>query len=413
MRIAFLRSVDIHQALPAFGHAITELRATGHTVATFLVDDRPPPTAIGETHHLPALAEVDTIADTLLRWRPDRVISISVPDDKAVRDSLVFAALRRERPTVTTVLHPVELTYTFSNKWETRRLAEAAGIPTPRGIFVSGDLLHQRGVVYSAHTNLLARRLESLTYPVVAKPIWDSMATGIQRLDTPATALDWLTHEAPDIDFLVEEFLDGELFGIEILATEHDQHCQPLIRKCTDGSRDLVPFNHIRFGPVTDTHYESDRLRHRLLSLARELGLHGNAEFEFIYAHNRFHLIEVNPRVSGLTNLSTAISGVNTYTALATSDFAVTHPPRFVAEIPLTDLDPATATRLRTAPDILSLHNVVYHDGTTQAKLLLTAPDTDTALARAARLTHDHNVIAPHVLAEFAAALGAYAEPHP
>lgn len=413
VRIAFVRSVDIRQAFPVYRHTLRELRNAGHTVATFVVDDTPPPTGIGECHHLPGRATPDGIANALTQWRPDRVVSISIPDDKALRDSLAFARLTELSPDVVAVHHPVDATHLFSSKWETREIASRAGIPTAKGLLVNGDLIHRRGVAYDSYIDFLRRRLNALTFPVISKPVWDSMAQGITTYVDPESLLQSLIASPPATDVVIEEFLDGELFGIEVIGHDGKYYTQPLIRKCTGADDDFVPFNHIRFGPITHTSYGIDALATTLLSLAADLGLQGSAEFEFIWSAGRFHLIEINPRVSGMTNLSTAISGINTYTVLAAGVSRRLHPQRFVVEIPLTaDVDRRTSMHLADEPDVLSLESVVYHDGTTQTKMLLTAHDPSAALARITSLQDRYHAIDGHVAAEFESAVLASSDPY-
>jgi hypothetical protein len=141
--------------------------------------------------------------------------------------------------------------------------------------------------------------------------------------------------------------------------------------------------------------------------IASRLGLRGSAEFEVMWWHGRFHIIEVNPRFSGMTNLSIAISGANTYTALALG----TGPPRvstprFVAEVPLVNMDEGQRSEVTVLEGVLSVEGVRYHDGSSQWKLLFTALDGPTALAALTLIAESFDIIAPTTLAEFARCLG-------
>jgi hypothetical protein len=143
-----------------------------------------------------------------------------------------------------------------------------------------------------------------------------------------------------------------------------------------------VPFNHIRFGPVTEDRYNLPILQHQLTRLAAQVELCGSAEFELMWFRGRFHVIEVNPRVSGMTNLSSAISGVNTYEALASSVTSTTSVPQFIVEVPLDDLDEDRRGALEANDDVIWVQGVTYHDGSSQWKALLTAPDATAAADR-------------------------------
>jgi hypothetical protein len=224
--------------------------------------------------------------------------------------------------------------------------------------------------------------LTYVNFPVVCKPIWDSMAQGILKFDAPAELEEWLNGARPEADLVIEEYLDGELFGIEVVGRDGFYVCQPLVRKCLGTGDDLVPFNHIRFGPVTDDLYNLPILQHQLTRLAAELGLCGSAEFELMWHRGRFHVIEVNPRVSGMTNLSSAISGVNTYTALASTLTSAKAEPQFIVEVPLDGMDESRRVALEANDDVIWVQGVTYHDGSSQWKALLTAAGADAAADR-------------------------------
>lgn len=412
MRIAFVRSVDVRQAYPGLRDSLAELAAGGHESALFVIDDeRTGEQPVAGVTQLRASSSADSIAVALLAWEPDRVVSISVPDDKALRDSCIRdLLLQRGGPDM--VMHPVASAHSLCSKWETRQVVQNHGLDVAPGFLISGDLLHQRGVAYESYWEYLGLRLRSLTFPVICKPVWDSMAQGIRKFQRPEDVEKWLKEQTPTADTVVEEYLDGELFGIEIVGSDGDYWCQPLVRKCMGHSEDLVPFNHIRFGPVTDSRYEPERLRIRMRAIASALDLRGSAEFEVMWWHGRFHVIEVNPRVSGMTNLSIAISGVNSYTALALGTATAPSPAQlFVAEVPLIRMDETRRREIAEIDGVLSLEAVTYHVGSSQWKMLFTAADASSALAALAAVAHNHGVIAIASLDEFAYTLASDRHP--
>ena len=406
MRVAFLRSVDVRQAFPSLRDSIAQLSAAGDEVAVFLVGDEPTSSLdLDGVATLAGASSVDDIATALTKWRPDRVVSISIPDDKALRDSCVRSMLKdSDGPEF--IMHPLDATYRLSNKWETRRVVQELGLDVAPGFLISGDLLRGRGVAYDAYRDYLGIQLRSMAYPVIVKPVWDSMAQGIRKFEHPEEVERWLGTDPPEMDMIVEEYLAGELFGIEVVGRNGVYWCQPLVRKCLGHSEDLVPFNHIRFGPVTDPRYAPDSPSSRLHAIALALDLCGSAEFELMWWRDRFHVIEVNPRVSGMTNLSIAISGVNTYTALATDTGPTATPARFVAEVPLIEMSAARRAEITLIDGVLSVEGVTYHDGSSQWKMLFTAQNEHSALNALTDIARVHGIISPGTLTEFAETLG-------
>jgi carbamoylphosphate synthase large subunit len=405
MRIAFLRSVDVRQAFPALPEALRELTQAGHEVALFVVDDQPElHLEHGTLITLEPDCPVPEIARQLAAWKPDRVVSISIPDDKALRDACIAVSLRATHD-IDVVMHPLAVTHAFANKWATRQLVEDTGLAAAPGFLISGDLLCERGVRYGAYRDYVSLMLTYVSFPVVCKPIWDSMAQGIQKFATPAELEDWLDGARPEADLIIEEYLDGELFGIEVVGRDGTYVCQPLVRKCLGTGEDLVPFNHIRFGPVADDRYNLPILQHQLTRLAAQVELCGSAEFELMWFRGRFHVIEVNPRVSGMTNLSSAISGVNTYTALASTITPAKPAPQFIVEVPLDNMDENRRLALEAHDDVIWVQGVTYHDGSSQWKALIVAPDAPAAADRLHQLDLSYSILPDGALDELRYAL--------
>lgn len=405
MRIAFVRSVDLRQAAPTFPAAVDALRRAGHRVRVFVADDIPAVEAEvpgAEVEILPGAATPVDLAARIKAWGADRVVSISVPDDKALRDSVLRELLEAETG-IPVIIHPPATVATLCSKWDTRVALAGLGFAVPPGFLLSGDLLHGRGVAYGAYQDYVERRLAALAFPVMVKPVWDSMATGVLRFDSPDSLRSWLWRDAPPVDLVVEEFVDGELYGIEVIGADGEYVCQPLIRKCTGRSEDFVPFNHIRFGPVDEPAGVVAALRARVVTTARALDLRGSAEFELVRRDDEFYVIEVNPRVSGMTNLSSAISGRNAYERLALLGTppvagAEQAPERFVVEVPLTG---PGGPELRARPGVVDVATVVYHDGSTQSKALLTAAGPREAVTELILWHERFGVVAEEVLREF------------
>lgn len=410
MRIAFVRSVDLRQAFPALPEAVQSLRLAGHDVAIFVIDTGPIPDVAGaQIIQLDPETPLPEIANRLAAWQPDRIVSISVPDDKALRDACWAESLRASLD-LDVVMHPLAATHAFANKWTTRSVVEEVGLPVAPGFLISGDLLSQRGVRYGAYRDYVSLMLNRLNFPVVCKPVWDSMAQGVTTFESQAALEHWLDIEKPGEDLLVEQYLPGELFGIEVVGRDGAYFCQPLVRKCLSRSAgtepDLVPFNHIRFGPITDPAYSVSTLQARIKELARRLELCGSAEFELMWLHGQFYVIEVNPRVSGMTNLSSAISGINTYAALADSQTAApVGASKTVVEVPLINMNEAQREALVEAPEVMFVHAVTYHDGSSQWKALVTGPDVRTAVEALAARSTPLPLVPAEALLELEAAL--------
>ena len=167
----------------------------------------------------------------------------------------------------------------------------------------------------SIYVDVLINELNNLEFPLIAKPLWDSMSQGIKILKDMEETRSFLS--TLTVDYIFQEYILGELLGIETITHNENVYFQPLVRKYT--SENLVPFDHLRYGPYNGIpKVLLDRMKKKIRNVCLDLKLNGSIEFEMIYDRNanNIYILEINPRISGMTNLSSLISGVNSYTLL-------------------------------------------------------------------------------------------------
>ena len=92
-------------------------------------------------------------------------------------------------------------------------------------------------------------------------------------------------------------------------------------------------------------------MKKKIRNVCLDLKLNGSIEFEMIYDRNanNIYILEINPRISGMTNLSSLISGVNSYTLLGQIekiDIMVSK-ERYVAEVPLRKLNDESIEKIK------------------------------------------------------------------
>lgn len=184
------------------------------------------------------------MADKVLSWNPDVVISISIPDNNALRDAVLADYLKIKG--VNFIAHPIQSTLLLSNKWETTKYLKSMGVSVPKTVYASGDLISNRVDSYSSiYVDVLINELNNLEFPLIAKPLWDSMSQGIKILKDMEETRSFLS--TLTVDYIFQEYILGELLGIETITHNENVYFQPLVRKYT--SENLVPFDHLRYGP--------------------------------------------------------------------------------------------------------------------------------------------------------------------
>ncbi|MDQ0418340.1 biotin carboxylase [Croceifilum oryzae] len=407
MRIAFTRSVDIGQAQPFLSYISKYVQKKGYETKLFYTDGECSSDMFpGEIEKVSADVSSETLVNKILEWKADVVISISLPDDNSLRDACVKEILM-EKHQIPMIMHSMEATAIMCNKWETKSFLRNLGYAVTDGFLIHGDLINDRGIRYHSYREFIFNKVQKMGFPIIVKPLWDSMSCGIQIMDTVEELQEYLSTNPPTADVLVEQFIEGELFGIEVLGCDGNYRCQPLVRKCSNSVRNLFPFDHLRFAPFTNESYPIQELEEMVLNIASKLEVSGSIDVELIYKDGIFYIIEINPRISGMTNLSSAVSGQNAFQCLLEmaegeweSKYGLPKQDRFVAEFPLENMVAATAERMQNRDDVVHVSFNRYHDGRTQYKMMLSAVDAEDCFSKLMGLNEENKIVPHHIIEE-------------
>ncbi|TDD14607.1 ATP-grasp domain-containing protein [Nonomuraea diastatica] len=347
-RVAFLRSVEIQRAAPHIQRLDARLRATATEARLFYTDGSCGPGDFpGTSEKLPADASPGQIAERIRRWGADACISISLRDENALRDALVAGELAAGG--VSTVMHGAETTGMLANKADTKAFLRRAGICVPDDVLVDGDVLNGRTVPMPGYRDYVIDRADRIGFPLLGKPLWDSFGNGLRFLGDRAALVEHLDRP-PDGTIMLERCLHGELCSVEIIGREGVYQVQPLVWKGTTGGEPSFLFGSLRYaGPGKERERQFEDLAGRLIRTCAELDVNGAVEVEMIYRDGTYHVIEINPRVSGTTLLSSVASDRNTYAELLQMALGAWREPRsallpgarWALEFPVVDPTPS------------------------------------------------------------------------
>jgi carbamoylphosphate synthase large subunit len=407
LRIAFIRSVDINQANPTLFSTNKYIKENNITAKLFYTDGLCNESLFpGEFEKVSPNTSINELVEKILEWKPDSVISISLPDDNSLRDSIIKEFLEGKH-NIPVIAHPLSTTSMLCNKWETNQTLRSLGYEVPNSVLVHGDLINKRGIEYRSYIDSLLCKLNELTFPVVTKPLWDSMSSGVNIFYSINEIRSWLEVSPPSYDIMVEEFIDGQLFGIEVVGMDNRYITQPLIRIYNGDKEKLTPFDHSRYGPEEDLQIFSGELESMLKKIASELRITGSVEFDLIFKNGTFYIIEINPRVSGLTNLSSAISGFNTYELLLSmalgqwNQVSINQEQKeFTVEFPLINMSDELIEILKSRYKIFHVEKVFYHNGKSQYKMLLQGYNKIACIEKMEGINKSFNIIPKYILNE-------------
>ena len=402
-KVAFLRSIEIQQTVPHLDELGTALRECGLVGKLFYTDgDCRPGEFPGEAEKLPAGVSVEETLRRLRDWGADGVVSLSIPDENALRDALVC-----EQLAVPTVMHSVAATALMANKWETKLLVGAHGLDTPEGMLVDGDLLNDRTLAVPAYRDFLGQRAAEIGYPLLSKPLWDCLGNGIRFIAGPDDLEKYL-FQPYNGNVVLERCLSGELCSAEVVGADGDHIVQPLLWKGPTGGAPTFAFTTVRHtAPRPEADERFAPVAERLRRLCSALGVRGSVEVEMIYVDGGYQIIEINPRVSGSTSLSIAASGLNTYVAMLDIllgrwrrryDPSLGTARRVALQFPTSPLTPDADADVRSTLDVVRSSSFTV-DGQRYANMVITCEysDVDALGDTLAALSQHHDFVAPRV----------------
>ena len=148
----------------------------------------------------------EEIAVKIAETHPDVAIAFSIPimpyDWSALRDAMVGEELRRRG--IKTISHSTGFALDSFQKEKCTAFLRKNGFHAAGSVMVQNSLFHY--------------------FPVVIKPTVFSGAVGFTVSQDYDDAVKVLDEWKPDSDILVEEKIDGEIFGIEIYGAEGQYH---------------------------------------------------------------------------------------------------------------------------------------------------------------------------------------------
>ena len=252
------------------------------------------------------------IVSLIKSLNPDLAIALSfwtVPYDwLPVKDSLIGEQLRELG--IKVICHPLETTMLCFNKWETHTFLEKYNINCAKALFVNHDLYFsadsKKEVRYNVYKEAVIKKLEKMHLPLIIKDPLGLSSYGMQVVNTYGEARAYLNSRKNNSDRIVEEYISGEQFGCEIYRADNG-NCVilPPFKFSVNQYGITSPKQSVKFGPLfSDEDYARYKLKdlYKMLSLlAEKLELCGVAQVDLVFDDEKWYVIEINPRLSGMT----------------------------------------------------------------------------------------------------------------
>ena len=267
------------------------------------------------------LESYDTIefAKKILELKPDIAIAASfwiTPYDwLPLKDSFISDELRKAG--VKTICHSKETSLLCFDKYRTAAFFQAKGFNHAPGLFVDHDLFfcagNQTEVCDNVYKESVYRQLKEMEYPLIIKNPVGLSSYGMTVVNSYSEAYGYLNSKKNNSNRLIEKFLQGEQFGAEIYGHDGIYTVMQPFRLSVNQYGITSPKLCEKTGPVENPEYKTDELKKELLRLAKALDLHGFAQVDLIFSNQKWYIIEINPRLSGMTTTYAAAAEMNFY----------------------------------------------------------------------------------------------------
>lgn len=252
-------------------------------------------------------------ASFIQKLKPDVAISVSYwlsPFDwLSLQDSLIAEYLSEAQ--IRVLCNSLENQEMCFNKWETQLALEAKGFTVPKSIYLSHDLFwaerSNKSIIHNPYKELIFYKLQKLDFPVVIKSLTGFSSYGMDVAKTFPEALHFLTQKSGNEDKIIQEYKDGLHFGLEIYGTKDCFEIKPPFKFSLNKYGITSPKQSVKIGPFywDNTEYEKkfklSSLKSDMERLWKTFGFSGSIQVDLVFSENQWYIIEINPRLSGMT----------------------------------------------------------------------------------------------------------------
>lgn len=267
-------------------------------------------------------AQLKEFVDKIMQIKPDVAIAMPGPvsgmDWNGLRDAAIAEELTRMG--IRTICYPLKSAEICFDKWSTHCFLEENGFNVAKAVYVHHELFfagkddkYSTGNVYR---ETVLMKVRNLPYPVIIKGTTGSASTGIVTAADFEEAKSYLMSDKNREDLIVEEMLKGQEYGTEIHGCKGHYNVLPPFMKFTTDNSDVIDplgLTTLKFGPMTGDKYHSDVLISELTRMAGLLDLAGNNNLDLMLCGDKWYIIEINARWSGVTTLTACCENRSPY----------------------------------------------------------------------------------------------------
>lgn len=263
-----------------------------------------------------------TFAEEVLALKPDVAIAMTfwvTPYDwLPIKDSLVAKLLREKG--IVAIAHSTETAMLCFDKSRSQSFLQDNGFNVPKSVYIHHELFWcERGhkeIASNAYKELVFSQIKELSFPVIVKDTLGLSSYSMEVLPTFNSIKDYLLSRKNSSDRIIQEYISGEQFGLEICGTEGNYSVLPPFMFSVNKFGITNPKQSVKIGPVTNQKFHLAELEIDMLRLAEKLRLCGTAQVDLVFDNGKWFILEINPRLSGMSELYSECMGKSLYQRL-------------------------------------------------------------------------------------------------
>lgn len=190
-------------------------------------------------------------------------------------------------------------------------------LKTPKSVYVHHELFwaerNRNELKENVYKEFIFSQIENLNYPVIIKDTFGVSSYGMEVATSYNQVVSFLNSKRNNSDRIIQEYIDGLHFGTEIFSTSDFSNStennfsqkkhfvlSPFIFS-TNKYGITSPKQSVKLGPINEEKFYISKLKKSLVQLASEFNFSGITQVDLILKNDQWYLIEINPRVSGMS----------------------------------------------------------------------------------------------------------------
>lgn len=265
-------------------------------------------------HHLKGKNSHE-LAEEIIKLNPDIAVQATFwaePFDWLPLQDCHIGEILKSRG-IKTVCHPEKTALICFDKRRTRDFLLENSFNAAKSVYIHHELFRTERshseILNNPYQEMVLDSVEKLEFPVIIKDTFGLSSYGMDVVQTFGTAKNILMSKKNSGDRLVEEFLTGPQFGTEIHGTPGNYTVFPPFMFSTNQYGITSPKQSVKIGPILNEKYNLPEFYKTMTRLAEKLELNGIAQVDLVFHEKKWYVLDINPRLSGLTATIAASCG--------------------------------------------------------------------------------------------------------